>query len=105
MKCFPDCVTDGVPKITLDRDERRSSNRNFMVGMSEKIIESYDQKKSKVPHFRKGFFRLLKSDYFSNKKGQLIYVSETMVKGIAKTVSTSDDLQKFNDNTNVKKDT
>ncbi len=89
MKCFPECVSEGVPKITKDRDESRS-NTNFTLQTSENIIEANSNQRSKTPHFRKGFFRLLKSDFYKNKKGELVYVSETMVKGKAKTIETSD---------------
>lgn len=98
MNCFPECVSDGVPKITKARDESRNE-RNISVQMSEKIIDSEISQNSKTPHFRKGFFRLLRSDYYTHKKGQIIYVTETMVKGKAKTVSTSDRIEEFIGNT------
>lgn len=98
MKCFPDCVTEGVPKITLERDEKRST-RNFVFSVSNKITESVSAQVSKKPHFRKGFFRLLQSDYFTHKKGQLVFVAEAMVKGKAKTISTSERLEEFDRNT------
>lgn len=94
MNCFPDCVSDGVPKNLFERGESKMPN-NFTVKISEKIIENKNTQLSKIPHFRKGHFRALQSDYFSNKKGQIIFVSETMVKGKAKTVSTTDDIEKF----------
>jgi len=98
MKCFPECVAEGVPKITLERNEKRSE-RNVIFSLSEKIIDADRTQVSKMPHFRKGFFRLLKSDYFTHKQGQLIYVTETMVKGKAKTISTSERIEEFGRNT------
>ncbi|MCQ4139282.1 hypothetical protein [Chryseobacterium sp. EO14] len=95
MKCFPECVKDGVPKISIPRGEDRSDN-NIIFKMSEKIYDNSNYQISKIPHFRKGYFRLLTSDYYTHKKGQLIYISETMVKGKAKTVSKSDNIEKFN---------
>ncbi len=94
MKCFPECVTDGVPKISFPRGEDRSDN-NVVFKMSDKIYDERSYQISKIPHFRKGYFRLLNSDYYTHKKGQLIYISETMVKGKAKTVSKSDNIEKF----------
>lgn len=30
MKCFPECVTDGLPKISFPRGEHRSDNNVFL---------------------------------------------------------------------------
>jgi len=97
MKCFPECVAEGVPKITLEKNEKRSK-RNVIFSVSEKIIDSDRTQLSRIPHFRKGYFRLLQSDYFTHKQGQLIYVTETMVKGKAKTISTSERIEEFGRN-------
>lgn len=94
MKCFPECVADGVPKITVEKNEKRS-DRNVIFSVSEKITDSDRTNISKIPHFRKGYFRLLQSDYFIHKQGQLVYVAETMVKGKAKTLSKSDRIEEF----------
>ncbi len=94
MSCFPECVDDGVPKDLLERGEDLSA-RNFSLQLSDKIKESEGSKLSKRPHFRKGHFRLLRSEKFVNKKGQVVFVSETMVKGRAKTVSTSPEMGKL----------
>ncbi len=94
MKCFPECIKDGVPKISFPRGEDRSDN-NVIFKISDIIFDESQTQISKIPHFRKGYFRLLKSDYFTHKKGQLIYITETMVKGKAKTVSKADNIEKF----------
>lgn len=97
MNCFPECVADGVPNNLFDRGEDKSA-RNLTFQLSEKIKETENSPISKIPHFRKGHFRLLQSDYFANKKGQLVFVTETMVKGKAKTVSMSDKIDDFANN-------
>lgn len=97
MNCFPDCVTDGVPNNLFERGEDKSV-KNFTLQLSEKVKEVNISSLSKIPHFRKGYFKLLQSDYFVNKKGQIIYIAETMVKGKAKTVSTSSKLDEFSNN-------
>lgn len=94
MKCFPECVAEGVPKITLERNEQRSE-QNVIFRLSQKITDFDRTQVSKIPHFRKGYFRLLQSDYFTNKKGQLSFVPETMVKGKAKTISKSERIEEF----------
>ncbi|MBD1422320.1 hypothetical protein [Sphingobacterium chuzhouense] len=98
MNCFPDCVTDGVPKDYFDYSENKLA-KNLTFQVSEKIKESENVPLSKIPHFRKGHFRRLQSDYFTNKKGQMVFVAETMVKGKAKTISMSENIDEFHPNT------
>jgi hypothetical protein len=45
---------------------------------------------------------LLKSDYFIHKKGQIIFVSETMVKGKAKNLSTANNIDERKSNSDDK---
>lgn len=59
MKCFPECITDGVPKISYPRGEDRS-DKNIIFKISENICDLNNPQISKMPHFRKGYFRLLK---------------------------------------------
>ena len=95
MNCFPDCILDGVPPNLHDEYKSKETKS---ISLSEKVIESSLQKANEIivaPHFRKGHFKLLKSDYYIHKRGQVIFVHETMVKGKAKTVYTADELKKF----------
>lgn len=101
MKCFPECVIDGVPRITVERNEDRS-DRNVTFQISDKIVDSDNTGQSKIPHFRKGYFKLLRSDFYTHKRGQLIYVHEAMVKGRAKTVSTSKKIGEFENRNEAK---
>jgi hypothetical protein len=94
MNCFPECVAEGVPKITLEKNEKRSE-RNVIFSLSEKITDSDRTQVSKIPHFRKGYFRRLQSDYYTHKQGQIVFVTQTMVKGKAKTISTSERIDEF----------
>ena len=98
MKVFPECVTEGVPPTEKER-------LAYTLDISEKVIEPFknqDSVKTVVPHFRKGYLKRLSSDYYTHKKGQIIFVSETMVNGIAKTVEKSQNenkLKEFAENT------
>ncbi len=95
MICFPDCILDGVPSNMPDEYESKEMKT---ITLSEKISEASAQKangKMVSPHFRKGYFKLLKSNFYTHKKGQIVFVHETMVNGKAKTVYTSDELCKF----------
>ena len=91
MKAFPECVTEGVPKTEFEVC-------GYILEVSEKVLENtnIDSNKMISPHFRKGYWKLLKSDFYTHKKGQLVFVSETMVNGIAKTVEKSSDKEKLN---------
>jgi hypothetical protein len=92
MEAFPECIKDGVPEFIKDSEKDKS----FMIDIAEKVIEPVTESTSgKVvsPHFRRGFYRRLSSDYYKNKKGQIIFVSETMVNGKAKTVYTTEKIK------------
>ena len=91
MNTFPECVQDGVPNQVKDCYSKKLS-------VSEKIIDSNNDpnlKKQKSPHFRRGYFKRLNSDFYTRKKGQIVFVKETMVNGIAKTVYTASNLEKM----------
>lgn len=76
MRCFPECVRDGVPD-TNSSNIYRYKDRSVQLGISDKITETI--KGAMRPHFRRGYFKRLSSPFYTNKRGQLIFVSETMV--------------------------
>lgn len=94
MECFPDCVDDGVPENLYIRSEILSG-KNKSLQMSEKLKDSENSNLSPRPHPRRPHLRWLGSDYFTHKKGKLIFVKGSMVKAKAKTVKTSNDLDSF----------
>lgn len=93
MECFPECVRDGVP-TTNNETKYQSKGRNVRLGISEKVMEE-GQKGAKRAHMRKGYFKCLSSDFYKNKRGQVIFVRETMVKSKSKMVDMSDDEDKI----------
>ena len=95
MECFPECVREGVP-TTNNKTVYQSKGRNVRLSISEKVMED-GQKWVKRPHMRKGYFKCLSSDFYKNKRGQIIFVRETMVKGKSKTVDMSDEERKINE--------
>ncbi len=95
MECFPECVREGVP-TTNNETAYQTKGINVRLGISEKVMEN-GQKGAKRPHMRKGYFKCLSSDFYKNKRGQIIFVRETMVKGKSKTVDMSDDERKKED--------
>ncbi len=85
MEAFPECVKEGVPPYIKEEIKEKS----FILEIADKIVEPVNNSSSgKVvsPHFRRGYYKRLSSDYYKNKKGQIIFISETMVKGMAKTI-------------------
>ena len=85
MKVFPECVKTGVPHA-------EEIENAYTLEISEKVIEPIENphpNRMMPPHFRKGYLKRLTSDFYTHKKGQIIFVSETMVNGIAKTVEKS----------------
>ena len=89
MEAFPECVKEGVPEFVKEPTEDNS----ITLEIAEKVLEPIQQSESgKIvsPHFRKGYYKRLSSDFYKNKKGQIIFVSETMVNGKAKTVYTTE---------------
>ena len=55
------------------------------------------------PHFRRGYFKRLESDFYKNKKGQIIFVHETVVNAQAKRWSNIENGNNFRSNTIYKK--
>lgn len=95
MECFPECVRNGVPS-TNNETVYHYNGRNIRLSISEKVLNE-GQKGVRRPHMRKGYFKCLTSSFYKNKRGQIIFVRETMVKGKSKTVDLSDDKQKVDE--------
>lgn len=94
MFCFPNCVIDGVPQ---NFTEPQYSNFNVTLEKSEQFLEIEKRAKSEketaiTPHFRKGYFKLLRSERFTHKRGQIIFSHPTMVKGNAQTILTDESI-------------
>lgn len=96
MECFPECVHDGVPIANGDTNYL-SRGRNVKLCVSKEIAEEIEQRGTKRPHKRKGYFKRLMSGFYKNKRGQIIYVRGTMVNSKSKTVDMSDDEKKIDE--------
>lgn len=79
--CFPECLVDGAPHDI-------KTQNNHYLNTSEKVIEAGERSEGGIviPHFRRGYFKRLSSDFYKNKKGQIVFVHETIVNGVAKTL-------------------
>lgn len=79
--CFPDCLVDGAPHDV-------KTENNHYLNTSEKVLDVTVKAEAGlvIPHFRRGYFKHLTSDFYKNKKGQIVFVHETIVNGTAKTL-------------------
>lgn len=82
IEAFPDCVIDGTP------DEVKSFKRFYGATkrMKLKTHESLIDRSGVTPHFRSGYFKTLSSKFYKHKRGQVVFVHSTFVKGKAVTV-------------------
>ena len=80
ISCFPECLTDGAPHGIKTFNNQR-------LKTSEKVVDVMESAGGVVnPHFRRGYFKRLESDFYKNKKGQIIFVHETVVNAQGKTL-------------------
>jgi hypothetical protein len=87
INAFPECVVDGVPS-GVKRD-----NNAKTLSSSEKVVSHTTVEHGFVrPHFRSGYFRHYNSDFYVNCKGQVRFITSTIVKGKAKTVLSKEDV-------------
>jgi len=80
--CFPHAVRDGLPEDIRFPQHHKKDKKKTLVAVPEVQVE----RGSPRPHFRVGHFRYLKSDRYTHKRGQWVFVKQTFVKGRAKTV-------------------
>ncbi len=64
------------------------TENNHYLNTSDKVLDATEKAAAGVviPHFRRGYFKRLSSDFYKNKKGQIVFVHETIVNGIGKTL-------------------
>lgn len=79
---FPDALIEGKP-VTAEADKVHAFFPKFTIKTTDKIIEKIDrdEKGRKVTHFRRGHFRVLRSDYFVNKHNKVVFVKGSIVHG------------------------
>lgn len=82
--CFPEAVKDGPPE-DIKHPAMHSHKNSITVSVSPKVQQAHEHG-SPTPHFRRGHFRILRSDKFTNKRFQSVFVREAFVAGKAITV-------------------
>ena len=84
LSCFPEMLKDGPPD-----DVKHPSHHKYgtikTIGISPKVRD--DAERGEItPHFRRGHFRVLRSDKFVHKQWQVVFVKQCFVKGEAATI-------------------
>lgn len=82
VHCFPTALRDGFPESAKHPAHYRGENCASVCAVPE-IVDRDGPR----PHFRHGHFRMLRDARFTRKRFQIIFVSETFVKGKVKTVT------------------
>ncbi len=81
MKCFPESIVDAPPD-DVKKQYAPYISRCFTIKTDESLID----RAGVTPHFRRGHFRVLRSEVFKKKRFQTVFVRSSFVKGHAKTV-------------------
>ena len=76
-------VNHGMDQYHISSNE--IENKKSVVYTDSEINEK-SEPETVIPHFRRGYFKRLNSDFYKNKKGQIIFVHETVVNAQAKTL-------------------
>ena len=83
LQAYPENILDQPPD---ERIEDKVDPKNTKTITVSKEISDYLKDTELTPHLRRGHFRLLNSDYYKHKKGQVIFIRSSFVKGKAKTI-------------------
>lgn len=92
INAFPECLIDKKPDgVVLQYSFK---NKKITISTASQFKE-FENEINITPHFRRGHFRRLENDRFVNKKGQIIFVKPTIVKGYNyKTLLTDDSIRR-----------
>lgn len=84
LSCFPEMLKDGPPD-----DVKHPSYHQYAdiktVGISPQV-RIHSERGEVTPHFRRGHFRVLRSEQFTKKRFQVVFVRQCFVKGEAVTI-------------------
>lgn len=64
--CFPKCLVDGAPHDV-------KTENNHYLNTSAKVLDVTEKAATgvQIPHFRRGYFKRLSSDFYKKKKDRL----------------------------------
>ena len=81
MDCFPDCVHEGTPDDVSQTFTLQNESKDKRLSTDEAILDR--EKSERSPHFRRGYFKHLGSEFYKNKRGKTVFVRSTFVHGKA----------------------
>lgn len=81
IRCFPEAVKEGFPEFAKHPAHFKGEKCHAV-----RTVPQIMERDGPVPHFRNGHFRFLASERFTKKRWQTIFVSESFIKGKAKTI-------------------
>lgn len=81
IDCFPDSILNSPPD-DVKKQYAPYISKCFTIKTDESLID----RAGVTPHFRRGHFRVLRSEVFKKKRFQTVFVRSSFVKGHAKTV-------------------
>lgn len=84
LSCFPEMMIDGPPSDIKHPSHHKYENVKTLGISSE--VRTHTERGEITPHFRRGHFRVLRSEQFTNKRFQTVFVRQCFVKGEAKTI-------------------
>lgn len=93
IKTFPECIVDGVPSGITDEKTEIEKARCRQLETSSKLLASNSSGRIMPAHYRRGYFKVLRSEYFTHKRGQVIFVDATVVHGKGKTILTKENIK------------
>jgi hypothetical protein len=82
MNAFPENVINGVPSRAIIDENIAVADKKFTISKNIELFQNYELS----PHLRRGHWRTFTSDYYTNKKGETIWIDPTFIKGDAYTV-------------------
>lgn len=82
IDAFPECVIDGPPDLISGY---ANETKVQTVNSNDSISQVFERSKA-APHMRRGHFRVLKSERFTKKRYQAVFVKPAMVLGKASTL-------------------
>jgi hypothetical protein len=84
LSCFPEMLKDGPPDDVKHPSYHQYADAKT-IGISPQV-RIHSEHGEVTPHFRRGHFRVLRSEQFTKKRFQVVFVKQCFVKGEAATI-------------------
>jgi hypothetical protein len=86
MNAYPENVINGTPHRAVIDENINASDKKITISKNMGLFKKYEIS----PHLRRGHWRTFTSDYYTNKKGDTIWIDPVFIKGEAITVIEGD---------------